>query len=199
MNRSAAPGASRMPAWADRAMIKPAALAAVALGATVSVADGAGRWFGGGLALLMLAIAAIDARRFIIPNSLCLAAFLLGLVEASYDAWPDALEGIGLALGRAAVLGFAFFGLREIYSRLRRREGLGLGDVKLAVVAGAWLDWTFMPLAVEIAALAALAVYAFNQIADRRPFDRAARLPFGLFFAPAIWVCWLIQTAAFQF
>lgn len=199
MNRGAAPGASRVCSRADHGMIKSAALAVVVLGASLSVADGAGRWFGAGLALLMLAIATIDARRFIIPNSLCLAAFVLGLIEAAFDAWPDALLGIGFALGRAGGLSLAFFALREIYARLRGREGIGFGDVKLAAVAGAWLDWTLMPLAVEIAALAALAVYAFNLIAGRRPFDRAARLPFGLFFAPAIWACWLIQTAAFQF
>ena len=35
----------------------------------------------------------------------------------------------------------SFFALRYGYARLRGRQGLGLGDVKLAFVAGAWLDW----------------------------------------------------------
>ena len=52
----------------------------------------------------------------------------------------------------------AFFGLWALYRRLRGREGIGLGDVKLAGVAGVWLDWPTIPVAVEIAALAALAV-----------------------------------------
>ena len=38
---------------------------------------------GGGLAILMIAIAAIDARRFIIPNELTAAALALGFVNVA--------------------------------------------------------------------------------------------------------------------
>jgi leader peptidase (prepilin peptidase)/N-methyltransferase len=100
---------------------------------------------------------------------------------------------------RAAVLGFAFLALRALDFRLRDREGIGLGDVKLAAVAGGWLDWPMMPVAVEIAALAGLSVYALGRLTGRPPFSATARLPFGLFFAPAIWFCWLIETGVFEF
>ncbi len=160
-------------------------------------------WFGALLAFLMLAIAIIDARSLLIPNGLSLAAFLLALADAAFGAsaefWPGALQAVGLAIIRAAVLGLAFLALRALYSRLRGREGIGLGDVKLAAVAGAWLDWPLTPVAVEIAALAALAAYAVGRLAGRRPFDATQPLPFGLFFAPAIWVCWLIETGIFAF
>ena len=36
-------------------------------------------------------------------------------------------------------------------------------------------------------------VYAVRQWVLGRPFDPTTRLPFGLFFAPAIWVAWLID------
>ena len=98
---------------------------------------------------------------------------------------------------RAAVLGLAFLALRALYLRIRGREGIGLGDVKLAAVAGAWLDWPMMPLAVELAALAGLLAYGLGLLAGRRRFSAAARLPFGLFFAPAIWFCWLVETGVF--
>ncbi|MGH6852138.1 MAG: prepilin peptidase, partial [Methylocella sp.] len=100
---------------------------------------------------------------------------------------------------RGLVLALAFFALREIYLRLRHRHGIGLGDVKLAAVAGAWLDWTLIPVAIEIAALAALTFYLTSQLVLRRPIDAAAKLPFGLFFAPAIWFCWLLNAIFFEF
>ena len=40
------------------------------------------------------------------------------------------------------------------YARFRGRQGLGLGDVKLAFVAGAWLDWSMIPIAIQLAAFA---------------------------------------------
>jgi leader peptidase (prepilin peptidase)/N-methyltransferase len=178
-------------------------LAGAMASASLAGAPGAPGWFGAGLAVLMLAIAVIDARSLIIPNWLNLAAFLLALAAAAIGAspasWPGAALAVGLAMIRAAVLGLAFLALRALYWRLRGREGIGLGDVKLAAVAGAWLDWPLMPIAVEIAALAALAVYTLGRWAGKRPFDAAETLPFGLFFAPAIWLSWLIETGIFAF
>ena len=147
-----------------------------------------------GLALVMIAIAAVDARHFIIPDALSATALLLGLVYAALDPWQSVLESLEMALLRGVVLAACFFALRALYFRIRGREGIGLGDVKLAGVAGVWLDWTTIPIAIEIAALAALAVYLVGQLMRGRPIAALARLPFGLFLAPAIWLGWLIDT-----
>jgi leader peptidase (prepilin peptidase)/N-methyltransferase len=201
IRRGATSGAAQIARPSEGGWVKSAALLALACamaGVSVAAAPGASGAFGAALALLMLAIAIIDARSLLIPNGLSLAAFLLALANAAAVAspdWPDRLQAIGLSILRAAVLGLAFLALRAIYSRLRGREGIGLGDVKLAAVAGAWLDWPLMPFAVEIAALAGLCAYALAQFAGRRPLRATARLPFGLFFAPAIWFFWLLQTS----
>lgn len=148
---------------------------------------------GAGLALLMLAIAVIDARRFIIPNRLNAAAFALALVDAAL-AEPQAIsEAIVFACLRGALLALLFLGLRILYARLRDREGIGLDDVKLAAVAGAWLGWLMIPIAVEIAAFVALSIYLLRNLVRKRPLRTTGLLPFGLFLAPAIWVCWLLQ------
>jgi leader peptidase (prepilin peptidase)/N-methyltransferase len=94
---------------------------------------------------------------------------------------------------RGGALALAFLGLRVIYRQLRKRDGLGLGDVKLAGVAGAWLGWQTMSIAVEIAAVSALIVYLGRQRALGRPLRSISYLPFGLFLAPAIWLGWLIE------
>jgi leader peptidase (prepilin peptidase)/N-methyltransferase len=157
--------------------------------------------FGASLAILMLAIAVIDLRYFIIPDELNAAAFVLALLWSCAFAQSHDLGTLAHAMGapviRAAMLALALFSLRIGYRWLREREGLGLGDVKLGCVAGAWLDWTMMPIAIEIAALAALAFHLVSQVSRRRKFRPSARLPFGAFLAPAIWVCWLIQAVLF--
>jgi leader peptidase (prepilin peptidase)/N-methyltransferase len=177
-----------------------AAIGVVAIAAAVAslaVAPGLAGVLGAGLALVTLTIAIVDARHFIIPDELTAAALALALVDAGLEAWPDAwsavFAGVGAALLRGAVLAAGFLALRALYRRIRGREGIGLGDVKLAGVAGVWLQWATIPVAVEIAALAALAVYTVRQVAGGRVMSATARLPFGLFLAPAIWLGWLLE------
>jgi leader peptidase (prepilin peptidase)/N-methyltransferase len=146
----------------------------------------------------MLAIAVVDGQRFLIPDSLNAVALALGLVHSAVLGQGDIGVALAAAVLRAAVLALAFFALRLIYARLRGRQGIGLGDVKLAAVAGSWLDWSIMPIAVELAALSALAVYVLRRYALRRPLRPTSRLPFGLYFAPAIWIGWLLQATAQQ-
>jgi leader peptidase (prepilin peptidase)/N-methyltransferase len=142
----------------------------------------------------MIAIAVVDARRFIIPDELTIAALALGFVHAALLDTDAIMQSLATAALGGAVLALAFWGLRIAYARLRGCEGIGLGDVKLAGVAGVWLDWATMPVAVEIAALAALAVYGVRRFRGGRSVRRTIRLPFGLFFAPAIWIGWLLES-----
>jgi leader peptidase (prepilin peptidase)/N-methyltransferase len=188
------------PAW--QAPIVYAAFAVLACAiviASLIAAPGRSGLFGGALGLLMFAVAVADARAFIIPDKLTVTTFLLALTNAANEGLESMAENIAVAALRGLVLALAFFALREIYLRLRHRHGIGLGDVKLAAVAGAWLDWTLVPVAVAIAALTALISYIASQLVLRRPLCAAAKLPFGLFFAPAIWFCWLLNAMFLEF
>jgi leader peptidase (prepilin peptidase)/N-methyltransferase len=176
------------------AYVLPAAVASsVAIVASiVLVPDSRGAW-GAGLAMLMVAIAAVDARRFIIPDELTAAALALGLAYAAVEDAGVWAQALAWAVLRGAIPALAFLGVRAAYRRWRGREGIGLGDVKLAGVAGVWLDWPTIPIAIEIAALAALGAYMIRHLYLRRNVRPTARLPFGLFLAPAIWITWMLD------
>jgi leader peptidase (prepilin peptidase) / N-methyltransferase len=167
------------------------ALGMCAVAASLIVARGWLGAAGSALAILAVAIAIIDRRTFIIPDPLNLSACLVGLVAAALAAPGEPHVAILHAVLRATVMFLALFGFRAGYRRLRRREGIGLGDVKLAGVAGVWLDWVDLPIAVDIAALAALATVLIRRLRGES-LDMRARLPFGAFLAPAIWLCWLL-------
>src|SRR5580704_19726228 len=97
--------------------------------------------FGAALAVLMLAIAVSDIRHFIVPDALSGSAFALGLIFAGlFDDAPLA-EAILTCLLRAAAAALPLLVLMLLYEWWRGRPGLGLGDVKLVAVGGAWLDW----------------------------------------------------------
>jgi leader peptidase (prepilin peptidase) / N-methyltransferase len=179
-------------------------IGAVGLGivlASLGVAPGLPGLMGAALGLLMLAIAVIDMRLFIIPDGLTVAALLLAVANAATHDWGTywvVSESIGVALLRGGVVACSFLAIDASYRRLRGRQGLGMGDVKLAGVGGAWLGWTMIPVAVELAALAAIASYLVRSLLNGRPLRATARLPFGLFLAPAIWFCWLLDVMLFD-
>lgn len=133
------------------------------------------------LTLVAAALALFDLRRGRLPDWLTLPLAAAGLLRG----WRLGVLADG-ALG--CVLGFAVFaGLAVGYRRLRGREGLGFGDVKLAAAGGAWIGWQGLPSAVLLAAAAALAVAA-----ARGRLQAAERIPFGAFLAPAILLVWLL-------
>jgi leader peptidase (prepilin peptidase)/N-methyltransferase len=160
--------------------------------ASIWLVPGSGGWLGAVLASLMLAIAAADFRHLIIPDELTLAALALAILNAALEDTSSVVEAVTAAALRGLATMLLFLTLRTIYRWLRHREGIGLGDVKLGLVAGAWLDWPLIPLSIEVAALVALAVYVMRQFMTRQPYDATVRLPFGLFFAPSIWLSWLV-------
>jgi len=159
--------------------------------ASIAVAPGWSGVCGAVLAGLMLAIAVIDHRRMIIPDELNALAFIVGLVAAGVGTQSPSSIVIAQALVRASLMFILFFAFRVVFRMLRGAEGMGFGDVKLAAVAGVWLEWAFLPVAVEIAALSALAVALYARFRDHG-FDPKAKLPFGAFFAPAVWICWVL-------
>jgi leader peptidase (prepilin peptidase)/N-methyltransferase len=162
--------------------------------ASLVTAPGAEGLYGAFLAALMLAIAAYDARHYLIPNELTGAAFALALLRAAAFVPDIGIEALLWPVARAAAVALPLLLLMTLYRRWRGRDGLGLGDVKLAAVCGAWLDLATVAAVIELAALLAIGVYVANATLRRRPLRGTAFLPFGLFLAPAIWIGWLGET-----
>ena len=174
--------------------VEASLIGAVGAGAVLASIASAPGWSGAAgavLAGLMLAIAVIDNRRMIIPDELNALAFIAGLAAAGIGTEGASAAAISHALVRASLMFVLFLGFRAGYRALRGVEGIGLGDVKLAAVAGVWLDWVDLPMAINIGALSALAVALYGRVRGNG-FDPKARLPFGAFFAPAVWTCWLL-------
>ncbi|WP_246767796.1 A24 family peptidase [Bradyrhizobium sp. CCBAU 53340] len=162
--------------------------------ASLVTAPGAEGLCGAYLAALMLAIAANDARHYLIPNQLTGTAFALALLRAATFVPEVGLEALLWPLARAVAVAVPLLLLMAAYRRWRGRNGLGLGDVKLAAVCGAWLDVATVAAVIELAALLATSAYVANATLRKRPLRGTAFLPFGLFLAPSIWIGWLGET-----
>lgn len=144
------------------------------------------------LGVLMVAGADVDARTYLLPDAVTGGATMCGVAAAaalthgfgpSFEPWFAA----GDAVLRAACVAGLLALLRWVYARIREREGIGLGDVKLAAAVGAWLPLDAVPLCFGVAASGALvAVLVAHLRGD--DVDRAMRLPFGAFLCPALWL-----------
>jgi leader peptidase (prepilin peptidase) / N-methyltransferase len=166
-----------------------------AAAASVVAAPGLPGVFGAALAVVMTTIAAVDRRHFLIPDKLVLVGLISGCLSVASSEMEQLPSALFCSAMRGIVMASLFFALRWAYRRLRQREGIGLGDVKLAGVAGVWLNWTGLAVAVDVAAVSALAVVLLQALRGRR-ITATTRIPFGLYLAPAIWVAWLFEVLA---
>ncbi len=89
------------------------------------------------LALGLVAAAFIDLEHMILPDPITIGAAVLGIATCSFRSMTFAEALIGAAIGFGVVwLPFIF-----LYSKLRGVPGMGLGDAKLLMAAGAWFGW----------------------------------------------------------
>lgn len=143
-------------------------------------------WPGCLLGWWLIALGWIDAKDMILPDLLTLPLIVAGLTVTGFIA-PDRLAH-HIA---GAVAGFAVIALLgTAYRHIRGRDGIGLGDAKLAAAAGAWVGWVGLPSVIFIAALSGVLVAALStRLSGSLPLT--AKLPFGPHLALGTWVVWL--------
>ncbi|WP_082747502.1 prepilin peptidase [Bradyrhizobium macuxiense] len=139
------------------------------------------------LGALMIAGADVDMRIFLLPDIVTGGAALSGLVAASALDPFDPLASFAIAAAGALLVGGGLWLVRWAYARLRHREGIGLGDVKLAAAIGAWLPLDVVPICLTLATSAALIAVLIARWRGE-PIERTARIPLGAFLCPALWL-----------
>lgn len=89
------------------------------------------------LCLGLVALVFIDLEFMILPDELTLGGALLGVATAPlrHYSWTESL--VGAAAGFLVV----YLPFDLLYRKLRGHPGMGLGDAKLLLLAGAWFGW----------------------------------------------------------
>jgi len=73
--------------------------------------------------------------------------------------------------------------VREAYYRLRHVEGMGLGDVKMMLMVGAFLGWQLTLLTIFVGSLLGSAIGILLILL--RGGSMKMQIPFGVFLGPA--------------
>ena len=89
----------------------------------------------GFLSIILIMDAFADIKAQIIPNGLNFVGFLAGAVLIYFTTIQDAMAGVDLLMGM--LTGGGIFGLIALFAYVAyKKEGMGMGDVKLMAVLG---------------------------------------------------------------
>ena len=127
-----------------------------------------------GCALIVLF--AIDLEHHLLPNVITLPGIVVGFLFSFFT------EPAGCRRSSASCVGGGvLFAIAEGYYRVRHEEGLGMGDVKMLAMIGAFLGWQLTLLTLMLASFAG-SIIGLGVIATGRG-DMKYALPFGTFLA----------------
>jgi leader peptidase (prepilin peptidase)/N-methyltransferase len=136
------------------------------------------------LTCILVVLFAIDLELQILPNVITLPGIVVGLAF-SVVAPPGPRDAVlGAALG-AGVL----YGIAAAYYFVRREEGLGMGDVKMLAMIGAFLGWRAVLLTLVMSSFSGALVGVALMASKRGGLQYA--LPFGTFLAAGAFIVML--------
>ncbi len=169
---------------------------------------GAVRW--ATYSALLIGLIASDLEEYLLPDQMTLGGIVAGLFFAVFDPLTPSLSLVAMpwnqnvrlfsvfeSLVGAAVPSFLIWSVGEIYFRVRRREGLGLGDVKMIAMLGAFLGLQ-MSLLVLVVASVAGSVFGLVYIFSTRANAATHQIPFGVFLGLSGLAVWLGGDAIFR-
>jgi leader peptidase (prepilin peptidase)/N-methyltransferase len=124
----------------------------------------------------MIVLFVIDLRHRLLPNVITVPGIVVGFIFSLFlpPGWLDSLIGI-MAGGGVLLL------MAEMYYRLRKEEGLGMGDVKMLAMIGAFLGWRLMLVTLILSSFLG-SLIGLGMIALKKG-DMKYALPFGTFLA----------------
>ncbi len=124
----------------------------------------------------MIVLGVIDLRHRILPNVITLPGVGAGVACSLW--WEPGLHAsmVGALAGWAIL-----WAVGEAYFRMRGREGMGMGDMKMLALVGAFLGWRQMLVTLLTASLAGSLVGGVMVLWSRDNLQYA--LPFGSFLA----------------
>ena len=128
------------------------------------------------LGLILLALAAIDLRTGYLPDPLQMALAGTGLIVLAVGSPIDL--SWQMALAGAALNGGVFWGLRWLVTRLKGREAMGLGDVKLVAAGGLWVGPLALPYIMAAGGILTLVGALVMGLITRKPVWRG-EMPLG--------------------
>jgi leader peptidase (prepilin peptidase)/N-methyltransferase len=124
----------------------------------------------------LLLVSFIDLQHQIIPDVISLPGILIGIVQ-SFTPWRT-VPWMDAVIGAAAGGGF-LFAVAWGFKKWTGKDGMGLGDVKLLAMIGAWMGWRVLPFIILLSSLSGILIGGGALLLARKGLR--VRIPFGPF------------------
>ena len=144
------------------------------------------------LVTLLIILTLIDLDHLWLPEPLCRAGVICGLIATALAAWLTEQGGGSLLIDHllaASAALLALEGLSAIGERILGQPALGLGDAKLAAMGGAWLGLSGILISMMLAILGGAVIGSIARLSGR--LSAREPFPFGPFIATGIWLVWI--------
>jgi leader peptidase (prepilin peptidase)/N-methyltransferase len=133
----------------------------------------------------MIVLGFIDFYHQILPDEITLPGLVLALVYAPFRADLDLTQAL---TGAVVGAGFLLF-IYGAYYLFRKKEGLGMGDVTMMLLIGAYLGWRLTFFTLILASFAGAIIGVILMLFQKK--DLQYSLPFGTFLAPSAYIAML--------
>lgn len=131
---------------------------------------------------VLIVLCFIDLRKQLLPDTITLPMLWLGLLFSLFSLYVTPYLSI---LG--GILGYIILWIAAwLYKIIRKKEGMGHGDLKMLAMLGAWFGpqmvINILIMAIIFALIASLFLLSLKKITTQKP------IPFGPFIAVSAWI-----------
>ena len=130
------------------------------------------------LSIFFIIIFFIDLKYFIIPNELSFPLMFIGFVKSFYpnlnlEIFPNLINSlVGGIVGYIIIWTIIF-----LFEKIRKKEGMGLGDAKLLSAIGFWFGWVSVPMIIFFSSFIGL-LYVLPSLINKTK-NLSTSIPFG--------------------
>ena len=130
------------------------------------------------LSIFFIIIFFIDLKHFIIPNELSFPLMFIGFVKSFYpnlnlEIFPNLINSlVGGIVGYIIIWTIIF-----LFEKIRKKEGMGLGDAKLLSAIGFWFGWVSVPIIIFFSSFIGL-LYVLPSLINKTK-NLSTSIPFG--------------------
>jgi leader peptidase (prepilin peptidase)/N-methyltransferase len=128
------------------------------------------------LGCALVVLFAIDLEHHLLPDAITLPGIVVGFAFSFFTPPGPVASFLGILVG-----GGLLYAIAELYYRIRHEEGLGMGDVKMLAMIGAFVGWKLTLVTMMMASFAGSVIGLLLILTGRGNMKYA--LPFGTFLA----------------